>query len=263
MSLIVSQLHVSRSGRLVLDSASFEVPPGNMVGLLGANGAGKSTLIAAVAGELGSLSADIRFDGVRLSQMSVVQQAQRRAVLPQSPGLSFDLGVSEVVQMGAYPFDDQVDANVMDAAQAFAMQAMSLESIADRSYLSLSGGEQQRVQLARVVVQVELARSVHETAYLLLDEPVSSLDPAFQFEWMSFLFEYTRQKQVGVLMALHDINLAARWCDSVMLLSKGCIQAQGAPSEVLTTDHLMQTYGLFMHVLPHPIQAGRLLVLSS
>lgn len=247
----------------MLESTSFEVPPGKMVGLLGANGAGKSTLIAALAGELGSLAGDVRFDDMRLSQMSVLQQARRRAVLPQSPGLSFDLSVAQVVQMGAYPFDEQIGANVLDAAQAFAMQALSLESIADRSYLTLSGGEQQRVQLARVVVQVEAALSVHETAYLLLDEPVSSLDPAFQFEWMSFLFEYTRQKQVGVLMALHDVNLAARWCDSIMLLSKGCIQAQGAPSQVLTTDHLMQTYGLFMHVLPHPIHDGRLLVLSS
>lgn len=242
--------------------ASFEVPPGKMVGLLGANGAGKSTLIAAVAGELGSLSADIRFDDVRLNQMSVLQQAQRRAVLPQSPGLTFDLLVAQVVQMGAYPFEERIGADVLDAAQAFAMQALNLESIADRSYLTLSGGEQQRVQLARVVVQVEAALSVHDTAYFLLDEPVSSLDPAFQFEWMSFLFEYTRQKQVGVLMALHDVNLAARWCDSIMLLSKGCIQAQGAPSEVLTTGHLMQTYGLPMHVLPHPVQPGRLLVLS-
>ena len=262
MSLIVSQLDVSRSGRQVLESASFEVLPGKMVGLLGANGAGKSTLIAAVAGELGSLSADIRFDDVRLNQMSVLQQAQRRAVLPQSPGLSFDLRVAQVVQMGAYPFEERIGADVLDAAQAFAVQALSLESIADRSYLTLSGGEQQRVHLARVVVQIEAALSVHDTAYLLLDEPVSSLDPAFQFEWMTFLFEYTRQKQVGVLMALHDINLAARWCDSIMLLSKGCIQAQGAPSEVLTTEHLMQTYGLHMHVLPHPVQPGRLLVLS-
>lgn len=247
----------------MLESASFEVLPGKIHGLLGANGAGKSTLIAVVAGELGSFAGDVRFDEMRLSQMSVLQQAQRRAVLPQSPGLSFDLSVFQVVQMGSYPFDGLIAANRMDEAYAFAIQALNLGSISQRSYLSLSGGEQQRVQLARVVVQVESALCVHDRAYLLLDEPVSSLDPAFQHEWMSFLFEYTRQKRVGVLMALHDLNLAARWCDSIMLLSKGSIRVHGIPHEVLTTDHLLATYGLVMHVLPHPMQAGRLLVLSS
>ena len=262
MSLIVSQLDVSRSGRSVLASVSLRVNPGQVVGLLGANGAGKSSLIAAIAGELGPLSGEVLFDDVPLSQMSVQDQAKHRAVLPQSPGLSFDLSVDQVVQMACYPFDGEIRADVLGDAQALAMQALSLTTIAHRSYLSLSGGEQQRVQLARVMVQVELALSVHPHAYLLLDEPVSSLDPAFQFEWMSFLFEYTRQRPVGVLMALHDVNLAARWCDSILLLSKGSTQAQGTPSEVLTTDHLLATYGILMHVVPHPIQFGRLLVLS-
>jgi iron complex transport system ATP-binding protein len=246
----------------VLESASFQVDPGQIVGLLGANGAGKSTLIAAVAGEIASSAGDVSFDGMPLGKMSVLQQAQCRAVLPQSPGLSFDLSVDQVLQMGRYPFEGLVSADALDASQTFVIQALSLDPIFHRSYLALSGGEQQRVHLARVMVQVEAALIVHDHAYLLLDEPLSSLDPAFQFEWMSFLSRYTRERKVGVLMALHDVNLAARWCDSILLMSKRQLEIQGSPKEVLTTEHLFATYGLNMQVMPHPLSPGRLLVLS-
>jgi iron complex transport system ATP-binding protein len=164
--------------------------------------------------------------------------------------------------MGCYPFEGLISADDMMALQTYAMQALSLDSISDRSYLALSGGEQQRVHLARVVLQAEAALTVHDHAYLLLDEPVSSLDPAFQYEWMLFLSRYTQQKKVGVFMALHDVNLAARWCDSILLMSKRRVQIQGTPTEVLTTESLLATYGLNMHVMPHPLSRGRLLVLS-
>ena len=262
MALIVSQLSVSRSGRSVLDTVSLQILPGQIVGLLGANGAGKSTLISAVAGEIASTSGDVNLDGIPLDQISVRQQAQRRAVRPPSPGLSFDLNVAQVVQMGGYPFEGLISPNDIQASQTYAMQALSLDSISDRSYLALSGGEQQRVHLARVVLQVEAALNVHGHAYLLLDEPLSGLDPAFQQDWMRFLSQYTQQKKVGVLMAVHDVNLAARWCDSILLMSGRRVQIQGAPTDVLTTENLMATYGLNMQVMPHPLSPGRLLVLS-
>ena len=142
------------------------------------------------------------------------------------------------------------------------MQVLSLDSISDRSYMALSGGEQQRVHLARVVSQVEFALNIHGHAYLLLDEPLSGLDPAFQQDLMQFLYQYTQQKKVGVLMALHDVNLAARWCDSILLMSARRVQMQGTPTDVLTTENLMATYGLNMQVMPHPLSPGRLLVLS-
>lgn len=262
MSLIVSQLTVFRSGRSVLESVCFQVHPGQIVGLLGANGAGKSTLISAVAGEIVAGDGQVSLDGIPLDQMTVQQQAWRRAVLPQTPGLSFDLSVAQVVQMGGYPFEGLISAEDRKLAQRFAMDALSLEPISDRSYLALSGGEQQRVQLARVILQAELSLTLHDHTYLLLDEPVSSLDPAFQHECMQFLSQYTQQKKVGVLMALHDINLAARWCDSILLMSKKSVLFQGSPNEALNGESLQATYGVNMHVMPHPIIPGRVLVLS-
>ena len=261
MPLIASQLNVSRLGQAVIESASFLVEPAQIVGLLGANGAGKSTLIAALAGEIAIQSGTVKYDGDALQTLSALEQARRRAVLPQSPGLSFSLDVAQVVRMGAYPFDGVLPPAELNAIVELALQALKLDHLADRSYLELSGGEQQRVHLARVMVQVEAALLLHGQAYLLLDEPVSSLDPAFQHELMSFLFNFTRQKKVGVLMALHEVNLAARWCDAVMLLSSRRLQWQGPPEQVLTEDNLSATYGFSMRVMPHPLHQGRLLVL--
>lgn len=261
MPLIASQINVSRLGQAVIESASFLVEPGQIVGLLGANGAGKSTLIAALAGELAIQSGTVNYDDDALPTLSALEQARCRAVLPQTPGLSFSLDVTQVVRMGAYPFDGVLPPAELNAIVELALQALKLDHLADRSYLELSGGEQQRVHLARVMVQVEAALLLHGQAYLLLDEPVSSLDPAFQHELMSFLFNFTRQKKVGVLMALHDVNLAARWCDAVMLLSSRRLQWQGPPEQVLTEDNLSATYGFSMRVMPHPLHQGRLLVL--
>lgn len=261
MPLVASQLQVSRLGRVVIEPASFMVEAGQIVGLLGANGSGKSTLIAALAGEIEVQSGDIQYDKDVLATLSTLEQARRRAVLPQTPGLSFSLDVTQVVQMGTYPFEEVLSPAELNAIVDLALQALKLDRLTDRSYLEMSGGEQQRVHLARVMVQVEAALLLHGQAYLLLDEPVSSLDPAFQHELMSFLFDCTRQKKVGVLMAMHDVNLAARWCDTVMLLSSRRLQWQGAPAEVLTEANLSATYGLSMRVMPHPLHQGRLLVL--
>jgi iron complex transport system ATP-binding protein len=237
--------------------------PGEHVGVLGANGAGKSSLLAAMAGELNEsvTEGEIRLEGLNISQLSAHEQATRRAVLPQQPSLSFELRVREVIQMGAYPFLQAAS----DEVQAWSRQAVlqtDLVAHEQSPYTALSGGEQQRVQLARVLVQCLAMSHYHGQAYLLLDEPLSSLDPKHQVQLMQALAQLGQTQRIGVMLALHDLNIAAQYCHRLLLLSEGEIIAQGTPREVLTPTALKRAFDLDFTVVPHPLDDNRLLILT-
>ncbi|OZI33267.1 heme ABC transporter ATP-binding protein [Bordetella genomosp. 1] len=257
MMLQAQGLTVWRGARAVLDDVSLDVPPGRLVGLLGANGAGKSTLLAALAGEVAPRAGAVRCNGDALAGLTPAAQARRRAVLPQHPGLGFDLGVDEVVGMGAYPFPALSPAAVARAC-AEALSQAGVAHLAGRRYLSLSGGEQQRVQFARVLVQCQAAAGPR---YLLLDEPTASLDPRHQLDLLAVARELAHRGDTGVLVILHDLNLAARWCDTLVLLADGRVAAAGTPAQVLTPPRLRQVYGVHADIVPHPHAPGRPLVL--
>lgn len=262
MTLAAENLILSRGGARVLDRVSLALGPGEVVGLLGANGAGKSTLLGALAAELRAGEGALRLDGEDLSGMAPARLARRRAVLPQKPGLGFDLGVAEVVAMGAYPFPELPPA----AVEALVDRTLALADathLRARRYPELSGGEQQRVQFARVLTQCLAARAEGEARYLLLDEPTASLDPRHQGELLRVAVDLARDERVGVLVILHDMNLAARWCDRLLLLGGGRAIASGPPSQVLTPASLHLAYGIAAQVVPHPLAPGRVLVLTA
>jgi len=255
--LQAERLTLTRGGRQVLTEVSLKVSPGRLVGLLGANGAGKSTLLAALAGELKVQAGAVHCNGEALPGLSPTAQARRRAVFPQQPGLSFDLGVDDVVAMGAYPFPELSPAQVRRASEA-ALALAGVAQLAGRRYLALSGGEQQRVQFARVLLQ---CRAAPGPRYLLLDEPTASLDPRHQLDLLAVARDLAHAGDTGVLVILHDLNLAARWCDELVLLAEGRVAAAGAPAAVLTAAHLRTAYGVQAEILPHPHAPERPLVL--
>lgn len=261
MTISLQGIRLSRAARLVLDDVSLTIAPGEVVGVLGENGAGKSTLIDAVAGEVGPAAGRIMISGRDLVGLDATEQARYRAVLPQKPSLSFDLTVTEVTEMGAYPFPEASPRLV----HGWVTQALSwtdLTSLAERRYLTLSGGEQQRAHLARVLVQ-GLAIAAHgQKPFILLDEPAASLDARHQIELMRCLRLFATRYQAGVLIALHDINLGARWCDRLVLLGNMRVVSQGSPQVALTPEALKNTFGLDMMVMPHPVDAGCVLVLD-
>ena len=262
MTINLQTVRLLRAGRLVLDDISLAVAPGEIVGLLGENGVGKSTLIDAIAGEIPAAAGQITLAGCHLDELDTTELSRRRAVLPQKPSLTFDMTVAEVVEMGAYPFAEASPA----AVEAWVLQGLSwtdLTGLGPRHYLALSGGEQQRVQLARVLVQGLAIAASGEKPFILLDEPAASLDARHQIELMRCLRLFAAQYKAGVLVALHDINLAARWCDRLVLLAAGRIESQGAPQFALTSQTLKTTFGLEMAVLPHPLDAGHVLVLDQ
>lgn len=259
MSLSANAIAVARRQREILSDVSLDLLSGSVVALLGANGAGKSTLLGALAHELAYQRGQVTLDGVELSVLGHRGQARRRAVLPQQSSLSFDMPVDQVVAMGAYPFPE-VDPDTVNAQIRRALACVECEIFLDRRYGELSGGEQQRVQSARVLLQCLVAREAGDTRYLMLDEPTASLDPRHQQGLLRAVTGLARTERLGVLAILHDVNLAARWCDRIALLAKGKLIACGSPAEVLTEANLAEVYDMPVRVLPHPLAPERPLV---
>ena len=267
---------VQRGERQILSDIDLSLPAGQVIGVLGANGAGKSTLLAALAGELSPSAGRITLNGRPLSAWPAAELASCRAVLPQSPSLQFDLPVATVIGMGAYPHARHTRTGAprtdsRDTAQAaiaedqrILQRVLALADVQDlyeRRYRLLSGGEQQRVHLARVLYQLLLARQGHnEYRVLMLDEPTASLDPRHQLHLLSAVHTLAHEENAAVLVIVHDLNLAAGCCDQLLLLGQGRVAARGTPAQVLTPDALCQVYGVEATVLPHPNQPGRPLV---
>ncbi len=240
MTLQARALTVQRSGRFLLDAVDVTLAPGSLTVVLGPNGAGKSTLLHVLAGLERPDAGSVRLNDQSLMAMNSFERARRLAVMTQDQPLDFAFSVEEVVQLGAYPLG-------LGRAEEWAhcrsgLQRLELQALAQRNYLSLSGGEQQRVQLARVLAQCGEA-----TAVLLLDEPVSSMDLRHQHLCLRQL-RMLADAGVAVLVILHDLALAARYADRVLLLKKGRVLAQGAMLETMTPSHLSTLFDVRVEV---------------
>ena len=251
--LSVRGVSVRLGAKTILDAVNLTAMPGTVTGLIGPNGAGKSTLLRAILGITAMESGAIAFDSADLLAMPRRSRAQLAAFVEQSASTDARLTVREVVLLGRIPFQSvwQVapaprDNDVADDALA----AVAMSGFADRLYHTLSGGEQQRIQIARALAQ--------EPRLLLLDEPTSHLDVHAQLATLALLHE--RAKAGGtILLALHDLNLAAGFCDALILLHDGRQVAAGPPEQVLTPGLLQSVYGVDVTILRHP-QTGRPLI---
>lgn len=263
-ALVAEQVRVAqRRGREVLKGIDLHIMPGRVYALLGANGAGKSTLSAVMAGDtlaMPMLGGQVFLNGQRLSQLKASALARQRAVLTQYPSLNFDLQVRDVLEMGAYPFPE-LSPVALSAVVQKAVQMASVESLIDRAYQELSGGEKQRVQFARILVQLFAHYERGDAPrYCLLDEPTASLDPKHQQGLLQAVKQLAVDYHIGVLVVLHDVNLAARYADELVLLADGRLIAQGTPEEVLTSEHLHAVYGVHGTTIAHPFVSGKVLV---
>lgn len=240
------QLAVQRGACTVLSNVNLELQAGQVTGVLGANGAGKSTLLSALCGELPVAAGEVLLHGRPLADWPDLERAQYLAVLPQHSTLNFGFRVEEVVGMGRLPYSTgrQVDAQIVQAA----LIAADSEHLLGRSYLQLSGGERQRVHLARVLAQLWPGGAGQ---VLLLDEPTSMLDPLHQHSILQAVRAFADQGG-AVLVIVHDLNLAARYCDDLMLLNKGHVFSSGSPEQVLRSEVLQQVFGLEVLVQKHP-----------
>jgi ABC-type cobalamin/Fe3+-siderophores transport system ATPase subunit len=234
------------NSRRVLQGVSLNVQSGEVVALIGPNGSGKSTLIRAVSGVLPVQSGRIRTNGDDLLTLSPMQRARYVSVVPQAVALPSAFTVWEMVLLGRTPylnFLGQVSERDRDLARQ-ALQRVDALALAERRVGELSGGEQQRLLLARALCQ--------STPILLLDEPTAHLDLQYQVSLLELVRGLAHEDDLAVLLALHDLNLAARYADQVALLVEGQIKAMGVAEQVLRPELISQAYGWPVQVVKHP-----------
>ena len=243
---------VFRHGKKLIDSVSLMVAPGQLTVMVGPNGAGKSTLLKAFANEYKVDSGTITLDGVSLKVMSPLQQAKRRAILPQSSQLGFPFSVPEVVAMGRSRFHRLLGSRNTQVIEQ-AMQLAQVQHLTDRTFTTLSGGERQRVQLARVLAQIWPENTNEpQSRYLLLDEPTSALDLPHQHHVLTIARQLVDEIGMGVLVVLHDLNLAAMYADSVAIMQNGQIVCESGPRDALSEANIERVFGVKVNVIPHP-----------
>lgn len=247
----------SRGTRLI-ENLTLALKPGEVMAVVGPNGAGKSTLIRLLAGDLNPASGNILLDRIPLSGWSRRDLARRRAMLPQQSRLAFPFTALEVALMGRTPHPRKPgrDIEIVRAA----LEVADCGNLATRRYPNLSGGERQRVQLARVLTQIWEG---DRPRYLLLDEPTSALDIAHQHKILSWVRDFAPRQGVGVLVVLHDLNLAASYADRVAVLKNGSLVALGGPLQVLRAELLTEVFAWPVWVFPHPLAVSRLLVVPG
>ena len=243
MKLKVEDLCYSYGDGEALKGVNIEVNEGEFVGLIGPNGSGKSTALKNVYRGLIPDKGSIHLDGEDLLTMPYKRSALKMAVVGQENEVPFDFMVEEIVAMGRTPhkklfeIDNENDKGIVHHA----LEHLGMENMAKKNYLHLSGGEKQRVLIARAVAQ--------ESDFYILDEPTNHLDISYQIQ----IFDFIKRLNVTVLSAIHDLNMAALYCDRLYVLKNGEIVLSGTPEEVLTEENIMKVYGVKSSVTTHPI----------
>ncbi len=243
----VKELNFSYGAGTVLDGINLTLEQGDFIGIIGPNGSGKSTLLKNMAAVLTPTGGEIRIDGKALSRWRRRDLARRLAVVGQESGSGFNFSVEEMVSMGRYPYLDRFGSLKAEDREAVerAMHLTGSYHLRERGIFSLSGGERQRVILARALAQ--------ETPCLLLDEPTSFLDLGYQVELLELLQSLNRREQLTVVLVMHDLNLASRYCRKLCLLYGNRIYARGTPEEVLTRENILEVYRTEVLIEPHPL----------
>ncbi|MFK0383828.1 ATP-binding cassette domain-containing protein [Agrobacterium sp. NPDC090273] len=233
-------------GRVLLHPLTTQFDSGKTIGLIGHNGSGKSTLLKLLARMHEPSSGKIAFEGKALGDWGNREFARKLAYLPQYTPAASGMLAKELVALGRYPWHGAL-GQFTKADQEKVDEAIELtDTVAFRDRLvdTLSGGERQRVWLAMLVAQ--------NAESLLLDEPISALDMAHQIEVLSLVQRLSREKGLGVVVVLHDVNMAARFCDEIVALHSGRLIARGTPQEIMNPETLEKIYGVKMDVMTHP-----------
>jgi iron complex transport system ATP-binding protein len=242
--LSVSGLTVRRGGRVVLAGIDLTLRPREVSVIIGPNGAGKSTLIAALAGLLSPTTGEALLDGTPLPGLDRRARARRIALLPQHTDIAWPITARSLVELGRIPHQGAFGLRDVDRASVDrALDAAGVQPLADRPVGDLSGGERARVLIARALAG--------DADWLLADEPLTGLDPGHALDALD-LFRREARRGAGVLLTLHDLDLAARIADRIVVLSDGRIQADGPPAMALTPALLERVYGVRAEVTVSP-----------
>lgn len=230
-----------------LANVQVKIPAGRFTAILGPNGAGKSTLMSMLVGERPPQCGQVLLDGVELNRHAPQTLAMRRAVMPQDCSVAFDFTAQEVVELGRYPHRQHAGAQEPQIVRS-AMELTGVDHLAQRSINTLSGGERARAHLSRALAQIWQAPEDGSARWLLLDEPTAALDLAHQHHAMRLLRQWAAEQGVGVVAVIHDLNLALRYADDVLVLGgnagTGAGVHHGAVLDVLQPALVRQVWGM-------------------
>ncbi|MCL2099316.1 MAG: ABC transporter ATP-binding protein [Oscillospiraceae bacterium] len=243
MRLNIENMSFSYAETKAADEVCFDVKKGEFVGLIGPNGSGKSTVLKTLYKALKPDSGIITLDGENLLEMSHKKSALKLGAVGQENDVPFDFSAEEIVAMGRSPHKKLFDADTAHDKNIInnALNRLGIGKMAKRSYLHMSGGEKQRVIIARVIAQ--------ETDFLLLDEPANHLDIHYQLQ----IFDFIKQLKVTVLSAMHDLNMAALYCDRIYALKDGRVVLHGTPEEIFTPGNIYDVYNVRCDIMKHPL----------
>lgn len=237
----VEKLSYEVEGVKILEEISLGVWKNKFVGIIGANGCGKSTLLKNIYGVLKEHRGVVKIESIDIKNLTPKKLAKKMAVLSQKQGLNFDFTVREIVEMGRYTHQKSIFERKRERIVDEAIEKVGLSHLEDRSLLSLSGGEIQRVFIARAIAQ--------DSEIFILDEPTNHLDIKYQLEVMRIIKEMGKT----VLAVIHDMNIASMYCDYVYAMKKGKIVERGEVGEIFTKERIKNIFDVECEIIPHPI----------
>ena len=251
-------INYSIGKKQILKGITVDFNPGEFAMILGPNGSGKSSFLKIFSGETNKFSGTIVYDDTKIQHLSKEKLATYRAVMSQQPELSFPLTVEEVVMMGRYPHfsfsPGKKDFTICNEV----IDLMNLHDFKERNYITLSGGEKQRVQYARVLAQI-WEKPVKGNRYLFLDEPLNNLDIKYQQEFLQ-IAQSLKTPDTVLIAVMHDINLAIQHADKLLFFKEGELKAHGSPKEILSEALIENVFGVQTVIINNPVTNNPLLI---
>ena len=253
MSIKISSVSYEKGNKKILDDISLEIKSGEVLSVLGPNGAGKSTLLNLISGDISPSRGEIYFDNKNLKDISIQERSFMRSVMAQSQAIVFDFSVKEIIEMGWLDKGLSNYANDFQNALNEIAEETSVTDLLYKKFNILSGGEQRRVHFARTLLQIWRPSNSSDPIYILLDEPTANLDILHEQKMMKKI-RNKASEGIGVMIVLHDINIAAKYSDKIAFIKEGRLEEVGSPSKVLEENKLSAIYELPMKINENPFR---------
>ena len=252
MSVRCESIDINLNKREILKNISIEVKEKEILSIIGPNGAGKSTLLKSLAGDINPTNGNIFYDEININQIDIQERAFTRSVMSQLQPIAFDFSVKEIVEMGWINRGESEYADQFDDAVKEVILKCGVKDLIDRNFNNLSGGEQRRIHFARTLLQLWRPSNSSDPKYLFLDEPTANLDLTYEIKLLNIVKDVA-QEGAGVILVLHDLNLAAKFSDKVAILKGGLLIDIGLPKDILKSTLLSDVYEIKVEVKNNPL----------